>query len=289
MDTTPLVRDNSYVLGYQGFVYTSDRISSGLTSRYPGVLLLSADYQPFVLTPEGGPALSANAAVVAPRVARSLVALGVPLLSFNVMPSHDAYHVFRAMQRPGVLALDRYAFSALDEAFNLLCRGAARLSDADHIFEQAMSLALPLMPPASQPDAMSLRILRMLEDNPELSLDELARLCGRSQQAMSRLFTAAVGMSLRDYHGWLKQRRIYNLLCSKRSLTDVAQAAGFVDSPHFSRTFARWYGQSPSFSRDPKFVRVINPGHTHEPRPLVVQPSPQPESAGLSQPRTRQR
>lgn len=265
MDASATERDNSYVLGYQGFVYTSRRIASGPTTRYPGVLLLSADYQPFVLTPEGGPPLSANAAVVAPRVARSLDAQGVPLLSFNVMPSHDAYHVFRAMQRPGVLAVDRYAFSPLDEAFGLLCRGEARLSEAALIFEQTLSVAVPLMPPAAPPDATSLQILRMLENNPELSLDELARMCGRSQQAMSRLFSAATGMSLRDYHGWLKQRRTYNLLCSKRSLTDVAQAAGFVDSPHFSRTFARWYGQSPSFSRDPKFVRVINPRQSQEP------------------------
>jgi len=268
MDASATERDNSYVLGYQGFVYTSQRIASGPTTRYPGVLLLSADYQPFVLTLEGGPALSANAAVVAPRVARSLDAQGVPLLSFNVMPSHDAYHVFRAMQRPGLLAIDRYAFSPFDDALGLLCRGEARLSEAAHIFEQVLSVAVPLMPPAAPPDATSLQILRMLENNPELGLDELARVCGRSQAAMSRLFSAATGMSLREYHGWLKQRRTYNLLCSNRSLTDVAQAAGFVDSPHFSRTFARWYGQSPSFSRDPKFVRVINPRQSHDPQPI---------------------
>jgi AraC family transcriptional regulator, arabinose operon regulatory protein len=37
----------------------------------------------------------------------------------------------------------------------------------------------------------------------------------------------------------------------------VALQAGFADSPQFSRTFQRWYGQSPSFSRDPKSVRVF--------------------------------
>ena len=272
METAATERDNSYVLGYQGFVYTSTRISSGPTTRYPGVLLLSADYRPFVVTSNSGShsgeALSANAAVVAPLVARSLEASGIPLLSFNVMPSHEAYHVFRAMQRPGMLALDRHVFEPLDEGFALLGRGAARLSDAAAIFEHAVRLAVPQMPPASSPDGTSLQILRMLEANPEMSLEELARACGRSQAAMSRLFSAAVGMSLRDYHGWLKQRRVYGLLCSQRSLTDVAQTAGFVDSPHFSRTFQRWYGQSPSFSRDPKFVRVIGLDRPHAARHL---------------------
>ena len=74
---------------------------------------------------------------------------------------------------------------------------------------------------------------------------------------MARLFSSAVGMSLRDYQGWLKQRRTLELLCSSRSLTEVALAAGFSDSPQFSRSFQRWYGQSPSFSRDPKQVHVV--------------------------------
>ncbi|GAP39057.1 hypothetical protein ISF6_0770 [Piscinibacter sakaiensis] len=48
-----------------------------------------------------------------------------------------------------------------------------------------------------------------------------------------------------------------DLLPTGRSLTEVAHAAGFGDSPQFSRTFLRWYGLSPSNSRNAKFMRVV--------------------------------
>ncbi len=257
---TSELRDNSYVMGDQGFVYTSHRMASALTTRHPAVLLLSADYQPFEFALEAGPPLQTNAVVVAPRTTRSLDASGVPLLSFNIMPSHAAFHIFSALHRPGVLELNRHAFSHLDESFNELLSEAARISDAAATFEHAITEAVRQMPPASPPDPKAMALIRLIEARPELSLEELARETGRSHQAMSRLFSAAVGMSLRDYHGWLRQRRLFGLMCSKRSLTEVAQTAGFGDSSQFSRTFQRWYGQSPSFSRNPEFVRVLGSG-----------------------------
>ncbi|MBC7954606.1 MAG: helix-turn-helix transcriptional regulator [Cytophagales bacterium] len=253
---TPELRDNSYVMGHHGFVYTSYRVASALTTRHPAVLLLSADYQPFEFALEGGAPLQTNAVVVAPRTTRSLDASGVALLSFNIMPPHGAFHFFRALQRPGVLELNRHAFSHLDEGFSELMSGAARITDAAVTFEQAIAEAVRQMPPASPPDPKAMELIRLVEARPELSLEELARETGRSHQAMSRLFSAAVGMSLRDYQGWLRQRSMFGLLCSKRSLTEVAQTAGFGDSSQFSRTFQRWYGQSPSFSRNPEFVRI---------------------------------
>ncbi len=256
----PELRDNSYVMGHHGFVYTSYRVASALTTRHPAVLLLSANYQPFEFALEAGPTLQTNAVVVAPRTTRSLDASGVPLLSFNIMPSHSAFHFFRALQRPGVLELNRHAFSHLDASFDELLRGSGRITDAADTFEHAIAEAVRQMPPASPPDPKAMELIRLIEARPELTLEQLARETGRSHQAMSRVFSAAVGMSLRDYHGWLRQRRMFGLLCSNRSLTDVAQTAGFEDSSQFSRTFQRWYGQSPSFSRNPKFVRVLGPG-----------------------------
>lgn len=255
-DRTAELRDNSYVMGHLGFVYTSYCVASALTTRHPAVLLLSADYQPFEFALEAGPPLQTNAMVVAPRTTRSLDASDVPLLSFNIMPSHGAFHLFRALQRPGALELNRHAFSHLDESFSELVSGAACIADAAVTFEQAIAEAVRQMPPASPPDPKAMELIRLVEARPELSMEELAHETGRSHQAMSRLFSAAVGMSLRDYQGWLRQRSMFGLLCSNRSLTEVAQTAGFGDSSQFSRTFQRWYGQSPSFSRNPKFVRT---------------------------------
>lgn len=253
------------MLGYHGFIYTGLHLSSGMTVRHPAVLLLSADYAPFQVSVRRGKTVKAQAMVVPPLVARSLAAEGVPLLSFNIMPSHEAFHIFSAMQHPGLVVLDRHAFNQLDDALGSVFSGTAPFAQAETVFEQAVAEAVRQLPPAAPPDPKALALIRLLDENPSLSLDELAQQFGRSNAAMSRLFSSAVGMSLRDYQSWLRERRMYDLLYTKRSLTDVAHASGFADSPQFSRTFQRWYGKSPSHSRDPRFVRVFIRGAENTP------------------------
>lgn len=247
----------SYLLGHHGFIYACRRFSSGMTARPPAVLLLSADYRPFSLTLKNGHTLNTSAAIVAPRVHRSLDAEDAALLSFNVMPSHDAFHVFGSLQRAQVISLDRHAFAPLDAGLDALSNGSADIAQAEQAFEGVTTEALRQLPPAAPPDALALTCIRELEADPGMSLDELARRCGRSQQMMSRQFSGAVGISLRDYQSWLKQRRVLDLLPTGRSMTEVAHAAGFGDSPEFSRTFLRWYGVRPSLSRDAKFMRLV--------------------------------
>jgi AraC family transcriptional regulator, arabinose operon regulatory protein len=249
--------DNAYVLGHHGFVYTSTRLASGMTQRHPAVLLLSVDTRPFRLTLSDGRVLRECAVMVPPRVARKLDARGVPLLSLNVMPSHAGYHVFRAMQHAGAMPLDRLAFNALHAEFEALLQGTATIVQAEVTFSRVVAEAQRQLPPAPTPDPKALALIRMLDADPTLGLDELARRLGHTHQVMSRLFSSAVGMSLRDYQNWLKQRRVFDVLYSRRSLTQVAYLAGFADSPQFTRTFQRWYGQTPSAARDPKRVRVF--------------------------------
>jgi AraC family transcriptional regulator of arabinose operon len=254
----PAERDCCYVLGYHGFVYAGHNTASGTTVRHAGVLLLSTDYTPIRVSVRGRPEVSAPAMVVPPRVARSLDARGVPLLSFNVMPSHEAFHVFIAMQQPGVVLLDRHAFNQFDEQLLSMHRGEMPFTRVESCFEEVVAEAVRQLPPAMPADPKALEMIRALDADPQLTLEALAQRFGRSTQAMSRLFSSAVGLSVRDYQSWLKQRRVYDLLYfSQRSLTDVAYAAGFSDSPQFSRAYQRWYGKSPSVSRDPRLVRII--------------------------------
>ncbi|MGE5864598.1 MAG: helix-turn-helix domain-containing protein [Rhizobacter sp.] len=254
----PDTRDSSYVLGDQGFVYTGVQLESGLTVRHPAVLLLSADGTPFSVGVPGEATSHRGAALlVPPRVPRSLDARGVPLLSFNIMPSHPAFHVFRAMQHPGVRRLDADGFNHLRPSLEELVFREAAAERAGIVFDQAVSEAVRQLPPARPPDLSALEIVRQIDADPAQSLEALAGANGQTPQALARRFAAAVGMPFREYQNWIKQRRVYEVLYSRRSLTQVALAAGFADSPQFARMFRRWYGQSPSYSRDPKRVRIV--------------------------------
>lgn len=252
--------DNSYVLGRRGFLYTSTQLPKVATTRHPAVVLISVNQQSFRLQLPDGRTLHATAALVPPRVERVLDAQGVPTISLNILPTHASFHVFRAMQQAGVMPLDRHAFNTLNDEFKALLHGQATVEDAARTFRRAVREALRQLPPAPPPDAKALALIKLLDAHPELGIDELAQRMGHTRQVMARLFSQAVGMSLRDYQNWLKQRRVFETLHSQQSLTEVAQHAGFADSPQFTRTYQRWYGQTPSASRDPKRVRLFFPG-----------------------------
>ena len=256
--------DNSYVLGHHGFIYTSGSLVTTMTLRHPAVLLLSVTGRPFKTTLPDGRELSSTALMVPPRVERSLDATGVPIISLNVMPAHASYHVFRAMQNGGVRELDRHLFNPLNDELDALLHGRANIVEAELTFSRAVAEMQRVLPPAPAPDPRALPLIRMLDAHPDLSLDALARKLGYSHQVMSRLFSSAVGMSMRDYQNWLKQRRVYDVLYTRRSITQVAYLAGFADSPQFTRTFQRWYGQTPSTARDPKHVRVFIHGGSNQ-------------------------
>lgn len=282
-DITPLqasgdgLLDNSYVLGHHGFIYTSGSLTTTMTLRHPAVLLLSVDGRPFKTALPDGRVLSCAALMVPPRVERSLDATGVPIVSLNIMPAHASYHVFRAMQQGGVRELDRHLFNTLNDELDALLHGRATIIEAELSFSRAVAEVQRVLPPAPAPDPRALPLIRMLDAHPELSLDALARKLGYSHQVMSRLFSSAVGMSMRDYQNWLKQRRVYDVLYTRRSITQVAYLAGFADSPQFTRTFQRWYGQTPSNARDPKHVRVFIHGGSNQPPDA---PGAPPQDAG---------
>ena len=252
------VKDNAYVFGYHGFIYTALHAVSAETVRHPGVLLLTADGSPVEVTLRDGRCFRASALAIAPRTARRLRADNRPLVSLNVLPSSRWFHVLRALRgRQEVAILDRDGFAPFDGALARLLSGEASLDLAESVFEEAMSETHRQLPTTTAADPIALDLLARLDIDPHLTIDDLALACGRPAAWVQRLLSFELDMSMRDYQNWLKQRRVFELLYTRRSLTQVALEAGFGDSPQFSRTFQRWYGQSPSYSRNPNHVRIF--------------------------------
>lgn len=250
-------QETSYVIGYDGFIYAGHELSSGVTSRHSAAILVSADSRAVTVALRDGTSFTGPALLVPPLVPRSLDAAGVALLSVNVMPSHRSFHVFSALQHTGVQTLQREPYSVCDADMQRLVAGELTLDQASALFDRLIDLTCTQLPPAPPQDPAARMLIQLLDENPDLSIEELARQLGRPPQAVSRLFSSAVGMSARDYQGWLRLRRMHDVMFTPRSLTDVALDVGFSDSPQFSRTYHRWYGRSPSSTRDPSQVRVF--------------------------------
>ncbi|MGH3941486.1 MAG: helix-turn-helix domain-containing protein [Pseudonocardiaceae bacterium] len=82
------------------------------------------------------------------------------------------------------------------------------------------------------------------------SVVELARLLGCSPHHLSRVFTEQTGLGVARYRTALRVDRALNLLGEgETSLTKVAQACGFADHAHLTRTLRRHLGATPSALR----------------------------------------
>jgi AraC-like DNA-binding protein len=85
-----------------------------------------------------------------------------------------------------------------------------------------------------------------------ITLRQVAEACGFTSFAFSRAFKKELGITFQEYLVRLRIDRAQRLLADPRmSVTAVAGAAGFGDLSHFSRTFRRYVGTSPSdYRRD---------------------------------------
>jgi AraC-like DNA-binding protein len=101
-------------------------------------------------------------------------------------------------------------------------------------------------PSARRLDARSEQCLRTLRQFPNRPLEQLARSAHLSSERLRHLIAERTGMPLSEHR--LLQRT--TLAIERRllgaPLSQAASAAGFADHAHFTRTFGRLFGRTPS-------------------------------------------
>ena len=81
-----------------------------------------------------------------------------------------------------------------------------------------------------------------------VTLREAARVAGLSPDHFAEVFRAALGCTPHQYLVRCRLRHARQLIASeghRRSLAEIAWAAGFADQAHLTRHFQRAFGQSP--------------------------------------------
>jgi AraC-like DNA-binding protein len=92
-------------------------------------------------------------------------------------------------------------------------------------------------------------VLKLIKNNLEygqLNADALAESIFLSTSRFTHLFKEQIGLPLRRYILWCRMRKALENLLNGQNFTKSAHTAGFSDSAHFSRTFAKMFGVSPS-------------------------------------------
>jgi AraC-like DNA-binding protein len=139
---------------------------------------------------------------------------------------------------------------AADLAHRRLLAGSRR-SDLAELFDLAVELLAGLLPAPRAAPRLADEVRAALHADPDLSLDELARLVHRSPWHVSRVFHRATGTTLSEYRRRLRVRSVLDALADGDGpgLAAIAARAGFADQAHMTRALRREIQMPPGAAR----------------------------------------
>ncbi len=97
-------------------------------------------------------------------------------------------------------------------------------------------------------------------DDPQIKVNEVARMIGISRGYLTRIFKKTMNVSPQDFQTRFRMEKAGDLLRSSESpVSVVAEKLGYTDVLSFSKSFRRHYGMSPTAFREQKVI-VIEEG-----------------------------
>lgn len=99
------------------------------------------------------------------------------------------------------------------------------------------------------------QVYRYIEEQfpKDVGVGEVADLCCLTVPAFCRFFRKATGFTFTEFFNRYRVNQARKLLLQGRTVNETCYACGFVSLPHFSRTFRKHAGESPSaFRKSPR-------------------------------------
>lgn len=257
-----------------GFLYAT-RGTNSHSSRHSGSLLLALTDTEFEIE-VGGQSQRAHAVALRPAVAKRVRAGAAPFACIDASTHHPLYRAFAALGPPGFRVLPAEHFASARPALEAFSRGLMSGRASRLLYRRLADLAAGVLPAPPVLDPRIARVIGLLDDDASLGVAQLAAAVCVSRDRLSHLFTTEMGLPLRKYTQSLKLRAAARLFGKGLSLTQIAAAAGFSDSAHFSKIWSKAYGASPTFF----FIGDAL---------AIYPPAPRPDVAALASSRFRSR
>lgn len=238
-----------------GFLFACEGMVSPETERYTATLMFATSAQDVPIEVAGRQQAVAIA-VLKPFVPKKLHAATQSFVSVAINPAHPKYRAFTRMGAPGFIALPRTLFPALQPQLERLRSLQAGMPDARQFYNDCVDSITQRMPPLRPLDPRIERTMALLRADHRQPLESLADKVCLSYYRLSHLFSHEMGISLRQYVLSLKIHAACRCIGMGLSLTATAHEAGFTDSAHLSRVWAKAFGGPPSLFMNRQTIAI---------------------------------
>lgn len=236
------------MLGAHHLVVATPKIIAPPCRRPAATLLLATNGKPFRISLADAPLVMASAVLIGPRQKRVLHADGCDLLSINIEPGHaDFLPILSRLDcAPALVFSDRH-FSALLPEMRALYESTGPGPGADAALATLLDAGSSRARALRRDPRIELVLQCVHAELPgRIALPVLAGLAGLSEDRLSHLFVAVIGMPLRSYVVWQRYKMAVRNISRTSGLAALASNCGFSDAAHMTRTFVDFFGLSPS-------------------------------------------
>lgn len=249
-DTPKLARQSAVFVWTDRALFVGDRSETSLHSHHAIEICIALDELGIELGSPDGPELRAvPGALVRASASHRLSIPGPKVAVLYLDPQSElAASIQAGLGDENIRALPAELMQSLRIAFrDLLESPGAGLAEAE---SACGALIASFTEEAPRPSvhwrarrAME-RIDRQLDDPP--SLEELANEIGISPSRLRHMFKEQTGLPISRYVLWMRLRAALLQALEGASMTESAQAAGFSDAAHFTRTCRQMFGLPPT-------------------------------------------
>ncbi|TGM74482.1 AraC family transcriptional regulator [Leptospira mtsangambouensis] len=230
-------------------MYATNAMQTDFHEHYAATLAISISLEKKIHIETETNSGDYRVALVGPNTFHRTVAPGVEMIALIIDPETYEYGSIADRTKNGfVKEFEISPFVPLKSKLWDLYYG--NLSN-EQAWELQQELLRSIFPFEVLPKKIDERILRIAhkvrtELPNTIRMKEIGKEFSISDDRLVRLFKESMGIPLRRYLLWVKLLKASYLLKNGISLTEVAHAAGFSDSAHFTRTFKENFGFVPS-------------------------------------------
>lgn len=191
---------------------------------------------------------SCEAALITPDRPHRVESRGALGVFYLIPETEEGQSVSKFFRGEEAAALPAGAVAALLPRLRGYLDNGCSVEEAGELSVDLFNVLAPRPGPAPRYDWRVMLALEYLNSKlpDRITVADVAETVALSPSRFEHLFRNHVGIPVTRYLLWARVREALKLMADDRPLTQVAQATGFFDSAHFSRTFRRMIGVAPS-------------------------------------------